>query len=298
MRLPSQTKKRLTLLLAIIVAISFGIAGLYHYQQKKRYRQAQEHRQQGMAAYEAGNYQQAVEHLEQYLRQESEDAQALYRYAHAQLQVPEPGNYHVARAISALQRVLQIDSQYPQAADELLELYRLTDNSSEALALAQRILQTNPQHRDALRTQAMELARQGQSAQALEAAQACLELDELDWGMRLLSFQLRSQAGEPAQQLVQEAQALREAHPEDPRFEMIQAYTYVLLGDGDQAQQWLATAATRPSPGPDFSITLVQLLDRAQMFETSLKVLQQAVQQQQAAPDDAQKARLRKELVR
>jgi Flp pilus assembly protein TadD len=266
-------KRRVAILLGLFVLAAALVASLYAFRQWQKQSRAQQHRLAGIAAVEAGHYPQAVDHLERYLRVEPQDIEARYHFAQARLHVPEPHNQHLGAAADALRQVLAAQPNHPDARRDLMELYTLTGSSAESLKLADALLAQDADDFAALRCRAISLSRLSRFDEALAAAQRGIAANPLDVQLQLLAIQVRHEMGEDDQQLLDLTEQLRLEHPDDPRFELLQAYVYSLAEDQSNSVRWLQTAASRTPPDEQFTQTLLQLLDQADLFEQSLTLL-------------------------
>lgn len=280
MAMSARGKRRLAIVLAVVVVLTGALTGLYLIRQSQHEQRAQAARQAGMAAYENGDLRAALENLRVYLNRHGEDVEARYTHAMARLRLPEPGGRNISPAVRSLQRVVELDPDHPQAASDLLELHMLQGNDSQALALADEILARQPRNLPAIRARAAALTRLERTEQAIETTRSGLEIDPLDWRLHLRHLQLQKQLGASEKELLDQAQALSQQHPEDPRFEMLEAFAFGVAGQVEQMREKLAAAAQRTPPDDAFVASLQRFLDEVGMYEESLALLQRA-----AAPE-------------
>ena len=278
MTVREKTRRRVLILMAVLILAGCGLGGLYVRRQAQRSQRAQEHRAEGIAAFEEGRYRDALDGLGHYLKRNEQDVEVMYRYAQARLRVPASGNAHIPRAIGVLQRVLQLEPDYPRARHDLLDLYVQVRYSSEALDLAEAILARDPVDHEALRAKAICLARLRRFDQALPFARQSLEADGSDLAMQLLFLDILKQLDRPVPELVAWAQNLRDAHPDDPLFELVLGHAYRLAYDRKNAIKWLRSAAAHAPPDDAFIVTLVRAFDEMQLFTDSIALLEKVAQ--------------------
>ncbi len=175
--------------------------------------------------------------------------------------------------MNALERTVDRDAKFPKAKQRLLELYVQVNKNNNALDLANDLIEQNEKDVLAWRAKATALGRLGQHKEALNAAKKALELDPEHWETRMLAFQLRSELGEPADQLIKEAEQLLEKHPKDPRYELLLGYAHMRANHVPKAIEYFRSAASRTPPNEKFLITLVHFLDGASLYPEARQVL-------------------------
>lgn len=269
----TRRKRRFAILVTIILLIAGGVVALIYARQWQRAQQDQHQRAVGIEAYENGEYMDAIRALGGYIQRVPDDTEALHLFAQANLKLPSPTGGQVGQAMNALIRVTQLDPKNIEAAEQLLEIYKLSNQDDEALRLSERVLADDPGNVTALTSRAIALARLNRPAEALQATSGALEQDPDNVALHLLLIQLRYQLGDVPDDLLRYAAELREKNPEDPRYEMMLGYAYALSGDDSQALRWLRSAADRPIDDPHFAFMLVSVLDTAKLYEESLTVL-------------------------
>lgn len=271
--------RRMSILVAILVVLSGSVLTLHLYRQGQRQGRIEAALEAGLEAYEKQDWPTAVEQLSFYRTRVADNAEAHYKYARARLLVPADENRHIGQAMRALQQAYQADPTHPEAPYELLELYLKFDQNEDALALANHLLMANEQDTHALRSKAVVLRRTNQLSAALEAANAAIDADPNDYRAYLLAMDLQSTLGESPRELIDRITELREAHPDDPNFELIQAYAYRLANDQEQFLEWLRLAADHAPPDPEFAIALVEGFDFSDAYDESVDAMQRFAEQ-------------------
>lgn len=271
-----QRTVRLMILLAVIVAMILGVLGLYSYRQIQQSSRISGARQQAIDATANGNYRQAIRHWLTYLQHDSQDAEAYYQLAQARLAVPMPGGEHRVRAMRHLQHAVENDPKRLDAQRQLMELSKELVAYDIALECARAILEQEPNDIEAITTQAVALGRLGHDDKAIKAASAALEQHPTLLQLWLLKFELTYKQTQNSDELIEQAAALRKTYPDDPRFELLQAFAFGLADEPDVAKQWLRTASNADPPDDEFVITLVRFLSQADLYREAMQVLEQA----------------------
>ncbi|MEM9752081.1 MAG: tetratricopeptide repeat protein [Planctomycetota bacterium] len=259
--------RRLTILVLAFVALVAGVAGLWFVQQSRQAAYLANLREEGMAAYEAGNDAAAVAKLEDYLRQdENHDADALFAAADAVMKNPLPGNLHIAKARQWLLRLRIVDPSHEAGKDLLLQLADRSFPPSDAIAVANDILASEPNHPEALRVRGLKSARIDNFEEAEADFTAYLEQQPDDYETQLLLLQVRNELHTEPEDLIAQAKLLVEEHPEDPRFEMVLGLTYAMAEQTEDARIWVRSAAQRDVPNDEFMQSLTNAFDRLGLF--------------------------------
>jgi len=146
------TTKRRLLTLTLILLVLFGaIGGIFAYRISVINARIQQERVDGMAAYQAGDYDNALGLLSDYVGKHKDDGDALYALAVTRSQVSQPNGHHLTDAISFLNNYLDLRKGDPQGQHKLLELYSRVRWNPEILSLSDEILQRDPNDLPALR---------------------------------------------------------------------------------------------------------------------------------------------------
>jgi tetratricopeptide (TPR) repeat protein len=132
--------------LIIVLMIGLVVLGITVYGLRKwnRLHRAESSLEDGNKAYDNAKWHEAAENLGRYLAVESEDVDALLRYAQAQLNIRPLKRDNILRAVNAYRRVLRIDKTYKEAAMMLIEIYMQLNTHGEAELIARQQLETSP----------------------------------------------------------------------------------------------------------------------------------------------------------
>jgi tetratricopeptide (TPR) repeat protein len=230
-------------------------------------------RDQGLAAASAGDHARAADLLGRYLKRRPDEMDTWSLYVKSREQAELPNGQHLVEAIGALQFLLSKDPGRLDDRRHLLELYAKLDRRPEAVDTANLLLARAPKDTRALELKTEILARQHLDREALAAAQAWTAAAPSDVKAHMARLSLRSRLGQPLDGVVSEAGALRDGHPDDPRFELLLGYAYSLANDPDQAGKWLKAAAGHVGLDDALAQVLVEQLDGIGMSRDALGVL-------------------------
>lgn len=260
----------------LIVAI---LAGVYYVRQRQIAARYVGYRAAGMAAFAAEDYAATLKHLKRYIGKHEDDRDALFAYATSRSRIEEPDGEHLAEGIKAFQVLSELEPDSQRMRDALLEQYTLAHYNTEAIELADKVLATNADDVTALRAKAIALERLRQFPEAVAVAERLNAAAPTNLDDQLITYRLYQRTGKPAREILARAEAMRERHPKDPRFELLLAIAYGQSGDADRARELLRAAAERNPPDPQFVRQLSMVLDRNQMFDQSQALLERAAAQ-------------------
>ncbi|MEM1026572.1 MAG: tetratricopeptide repeat protein [Planctomycetota bacterium] len=260
-------RRRLTILVLGFFLLIAGVAGLWFVQQSRQTAYLADLREQGMAAYEAGDNAYAAAKLEEYLRQdEDHNAEALFAAADAVMRVPQSGNLHLAKARQWLLRLRVVDPSHESGRDLILELADLYLPPSDAIAIANDVLAGDPDHAEALRIRGLKSARIDNFEDAERDFAAYLDSNPDDYETQLLLLQVRNELHVDPEELITQAKLLVEENENDPRYEMVLGLTYAMANQTEDARTWVRSAATRDVPSDEFIQSLTNAFDRLGLF--------------------------------
>lgn len=276
MSMRPKTRRRLILLAVIVLLLCGSVAALVKLQRDRQQRQVQQNLRDGMAAFNAGNYPAALLPLSRYLARHPDDAQVNYAFAKARSRVEDPTKDYLGESIAHL---LVYTSAHPddlEAQHLLLDLDVRSGRNAETIDLADRLLAGNPRDVDALRAKSTALIRTQHFAEALAATEQFNELVPDDLEAQQWTYQLMSRLDQPADQILKHAAEARVAHPNNARFELLQAFAYLLAQQRDQGIQWLHTAADHLIPDPQYVGLLSRCFDSVHLPAEAERVLVRA----------------------
>lgn len=278
MSIRAKTKRRLLILTGCGVLVVAVLTSLWAYRMDQIAKEMAEHREQGLAAIEEGDYPTALEHLKEYRRRNRDDVEVAYHMAVAARQVERPEGRHLREALNVYQDLLDLDPDHEQAQRDLLDLYVDVRFDVEAIELADRMLQRDPEDVEVMRRKAISLARLRRLDEALEVAKQAVELEPQHLPTHERVLQILGRLDRPPEELVEWAQQYHEQFPEDPRFEALLGFAYGITRDNEQAIEWINRAASRDVEDPQLIRRLATLLAGVGEFRSSLEFLQRSVQ--------------------
>lgn len=275
------TKRRLTALLAVAVLGIGGAGGFYEIRQHQIKANLLAERAAGMKAYEAGDYDTALTELAKFNNSDLRDAQTLFALARARSRVELPNEQHLAEAVAYYRRGLLIDPKDNAARHELLAIYvnPYIAMDAEAVTLCDELLKSNPNDIEALRAKTTSLYRLHRLDEAIVVAQRLTELAPTDMRGQQLTYELMYQLNRPADQIVGRAQKDLKAHKNDPRFQMLLGYAYMLTGQFDLARTNLVAAAHQKQTDPVAVEELCGMLDTMHLYDESNALLARSAAQ-------------------
>ncbi|MCC6423786.1 MAG: tetratricopeptide repeat protein [Phycisphaerales bacterium] len=277
MSMRPKTKRRLIILITALIVISGTVVGLVLLQQHRNEQALLERRRVGMEAYQRGDYAEALYPLSGYLVKRPKDLDARFAFAKSRSEVEDPKVDYLGEAIAHLLVYLQDRPDDAAARHLLLDLYYKSGRNAEAIDLATQLLAKDPADIEALRNRAKCQYRLRKFQEALADSEKLNELAPLDLEGHQLTYELLFQLKRPVSEVLKRAEDARAKHPDDARFELLQAFAYLYAGNTAEATQWLDTASKHPMPSPEFVRLLVRLYDSMRLFDRGQKVLEQIV---------------------
>lgn len=281
MNIRPKTVRRLMVLLAILLLLAGGVALLLIRSMNKEKAAIARMRQAAFAAYEHHDNKTAVSLFSSYVNSgadESNDAEAIYVYGMARAQVPSEGNRHIAEAINLFQKYLDLAPSDPHnVSHQLLALYTRARYNQEALTLANRLLETNPRDTEALRDKVIVYISQRSFADALSTCHTLNQIDPFNASWQDRELQLMAELHQQPQQIVAHAKQLLDAHPQDPRFDLVMAEAQSLAGDDASAAASVQSAARLDPPDALTALETIALLERGSRSDLVDDLLKRAI---------------------
>lgn len=150
-------------------------------------------RAEGMEAYRDGDYEKALGQLSYYYTRRKNDLEALLAFADTRGRIPQEHDVHLMESAGLYRAALRLDAGNREALDHLLAISRRLDWRARTLEYAERLLELDPAHRDALAARAAGLLYSGRYDEALAGAErlVSLEPDDLEWRSMVLEVMHR-----------------------------------------------------------------------------------------------------------
>src|SRR5687768_1657189 len=130
------TRKRVLVFAVVLVVLGVGALAAWQYRMHQMRVRFAQWRAEGMAASLAGDHDQAVRRLEPYLRRNTNDAEALWRYIESRPKAPLPKQRQLRETVSAARRYLRMDPERTEVYRVLAELHLALDERTEAIETA------------------------------------------------------------------------------------------------------------------------------------------------------------------
>lgn len=293
MAIRRKTKQRVSIILAVLLVLVGTGAVIYVRAANRERARLARLRQDGLAAYAAGEHARSVVLLGQYLdkaRAQHTDPEALFAYGRSRM-IHEPTPRHLLESIKVFQTYERLRPTDAEARRLLLELYPRVGYTEEALKLADDLLGRDPRHVPALRAKARVMRRQAQRGarkyeDALQAAEELNRVAPGDLDGQFLTLYLLLDLHTDPKEIVARYEALQQAHPDDARFELLLAQAYDVAREHDKARRMLKTAAAHAAGDPALVAQIVPALDGVRMFDESLALLEAAAARLGERPAD------------
>lgn len=284
-------RKRFWIFIAL-AAVLLGGAGAYVGDWLLMRRRAETWRQQGVAAAIVGDNDRAAKLLLRYLQARPHDKPENYepalRYYANSRELSESNNgQNLIDALAAMKQLVTREGFNHDDERHLLELEVKLEQRPDALDVANLILsKTGNQDVRALELKTQVLTKLLRYREALETADVWISKAPQALAPYMARFSLRHQLQNSGDALVDEASKLRDANPNDPRFELLEGYAYSIWSnepnvDGQVraerhsiAAKWLKTAANHKGLSDEFIQALVEQFDGLDMFDDAVRMLE------------------------
>lgn len=290
-----KTKQRLVIVLVVFIVLAGAAVGLVAMRRAQIAEIDPLLREKGMAAAEQRDWPATLDHLSKYMARNKDDVQVLFTFADARRRIELPKGKHLGEAIGLLQRAHTVEPDNQKVNDLLLELYRMVGFNTETVELTDQMLEADPEHPEALWYRALALNQLRRPEEALDAALRHAQVSPLDLQGHMTVLQLMRQLNRTNTQLRDYVQRIRRDHPDDRRFELLQAHLHLAEGELAEARELLQGLADHEFDDPKVLGVLISHMDSAQMFDRSLEVLAAASKRL----DDSEEAgALRRNYVR
>lgn len=268
---------RLGLIFGVIALIAGGIGVRYAVVSQSPADTASDPRREaGLAAFSAGDDAQVIAQLRPYLEEGADDTEARFALASTQLKQADDNPAVLMEAVMGLRRVLRDQPDHAAAAELILPV--LTDYprgvEEEGLRIADRVLRKDAEHVVAMRAKAVLLSTTGRNQEALAAAQAYLKRQPADVKVHRLTLDLMKRTNQPSTALVDYAQTLQASDPQQPAFDLVEAYALLITDDREAAAEVLKVSAEQSPPDTTFVREQIVLMDGAVLFGEVLTYLE------------------------
>jgi predicted Zn-dependent protease len=209
-------------------------------------------RSQGMAASLAGDDAKVIDLLSRYLPNNSGDADALRAYAQSRLKIHEPHHAEVVEAIAAYRQLVALQPDSNDDLRELLKLYSQAGYLVEARDTAGRLLDHGVNEPEVFMAYCNAAYGLRDYDSAKKKADQWVALKPNSTYAQIAEISILYQSKGSATPGLRQADQLLAQNPNDPRFELIDAYANRLAGRPEDAKPLLASAATQPSDDVEY----------------------------------------------
>lgn len=227
-------------LVCLVVVLGFGLSVVRN---RVKHRTLQESREQGLAAYEAGDLAEATEKLGYYHATRNDDPDVAYKLADATRKLPSDGTVGLRSAVAFAKRAADLAPSRIEPLELLLELHGLLNQQTERMAMAERLLRLDPENGVALDAKARALVALGRRDEALETVRQLTQLTPDDPEAHRLMFAIMA-TEDPTigrTMMADYVKKLGEEHPDDARFIVLRIHATALMGDMATARQIAGT---------------------------------------------------------
>ncbi len=283
----SRRGKRRLILVTLLIFVLGG--GLVVFKLARSFQQARlvaDARAEGLAAFEAGQDQKAIEALSYYIQHEREDVQAYMAFAAARQNVPMANNQHIVDALGLYKQSLKLldaDAAAPERTerqrevlDHLVELYGIVGLRFEQIQTANRILEIEPDNVKALSARAAANFIDRNFTEALKDTQRLIEIepDVLTW--RGLHIETMRRQSVPDAELLVLCQEWMDQYDGDGRYYVIKAGLLASMGRVPEAREMIRQAADRGASSLDVLEQMIGILDELQMRDVARETIEDA----------------------
>lgn len=254
-------KKRLLTLIIIVAVLGAATTAAYFVREARHAQQLVEAYHDGMAAYDVGDYANALRGLGKSLSEHRDDPEVLFRIADARRHVPIENDRHVQAAIAFAREAASRDPQDKRPLELLLTLYAKTGFITEGLDVSDRLLALDLTNYDALTAKVQCLSALGKTVETRTAIEALLAAYPRDIAGHQKQIEMMRLDGTPSSKIVDHVNALVKQYPEDMNFATLRIRTLAVFGFRDDAIKAAQGAVSLEIPSSAALLELVRTLD-------------------------------------
>lgn len=274
-------RTRLTLLASALVVGVAGIAALYYIQTKRQQVVLLDTapRDAAIAMVQRGEYKQALDAFEPYIKTGQTPAPVLVAWAQARMSVPMPDGAQVGQAVNALRTVLREDPHNRAAALQLLGVLSRypTGVENEIINLADRVLQQDSANPDAQRARALGLASHKRYTDAIQTLGTYLAQRPEDLQMQRLMLDMMRGDKQPDASVIARAREMKQTTADSAQGNLVLAHAHLITGNRAAARPLLAAAVEQPASSAQLAMQAVQMLDAAGVHTAVLPYLERCL---------------------
>lgn len=288
----SRRRTRVIVLLVGVLALGGAVGAAKLALDARRASRASTALDRGLAAYEAGDYENAMRNLGTASSRIKDRPDLYYALADSRRRIREENGRHIPAAIAFARAARDLTPDDPRPRIMLIELYITAGFLSELLTEADRVLSIEPENRTALEGRCVALVSLGRREEAIAAAEALVSAypDDADAAEVLLAT-LTNASRDPAA-IRDRIDRLESRLGNDPRFITIQAEAALRAGDQARAIERVRAAAALDPSDPIAVARVVAMCDAlfgedGTLFDLGSRVASRAIARADAHPEIA-----------
>lgn len=270
-------KKRLLVLVSVAAVVGALATTGYFVREARRSQQLADAYRDGMAAYDAGDYESALRGLGKSLSLHRDDPEVLYRIADARQRVPLENDRHIAAAIPFARESTTRNPTDTRPLELLLGLYGRVGFITERLDAANRLLTLDPAHHDAQVAKIECLSALGRSGELRQAIADLIAAHPSDAFGHANQVDLMRLDGKSSSDILAYVASLAQQWPKDVALATLQLRTLAAFGNRDDAIEAAKRAVTLDLPTTKSLLDLVRTLDLLGLRSSADELLDQAV---------------------
>jgi tetratricopeptide (TPR) repeat protein len=271
MTVHSKTKRRVLILVAATLGLGGLAAGAVVWRKAQIAERVEADRVAGFAALENKDYSTALHKIGPFLQRNPTNAEALFKYGEARRNVEEPNSRHIVDAIAIYRRLLELNPDYPDAREQLFELYLQAGFNTEILAAAE-----GRTDLPSVRARAIAQGNLGRTRESVATLETYLAAKPDDLRTQFFAIGQMQLAGRSTEDLLKYSSDLSARFPNDRQYDLLTAYVHTVTGDRARAIEFARRATQEPLKQPEQVEIATDLLDALGEHGRALAVLTQA----------------------
>ncbi len=286
MAMTRRAKRRMTFVVVVLAILVIGVVLVEVIRANQRARLLIQTRQDGIKAYEDGDYAAAIEHLNIYHYQKQDDPEALMAFGHSRALVPAEG--HIQHAILLTRKglaemdVLDTNDRdgelYETGQRRLLEWYQKSLQYVEVVEIADRLLAQYPNDIDALSAKSLGLTNQRKLEEVEPVISRLIELDPSNLSWYALKIKVLFSLEVPVETILELTQQWTEEYQDDGRFHVLRAGLLTQINDIEGAREEMRVAEEKGYNDPAVLTRSVAVYDQLGQFNTADSALEKAIE--------------------
>ena len=214
MAINKRIRRRLILLCTLTLLLTIGLVAGFFYAKWNRERQVEFAAQQGMAAYEAGDYLSALPKLSKAVSDEKRknDLELVLALGQSRLRNIDPNGRHIRASEKFFLHALSIDPNNTEALEELVNIYVATGDTANVLTYSDRLPDGDIKM---IKKRAGSLRASGRLDEAIEEIRRIRDLAPSDTLWPLYEFTLFGQRGDDIEDRLERALEHARNHPDN-----------------------------------------------------------------------------------